>query len=55
MKKPLYIIALLLIIAWLAGYFIFDVSGLVHVLLVIALIAVLLQTIKDCPTRDFDD
>lgn len=39
MGNLLYILAVVLIIAWLLGYFAFNVSsGLIHVLLVIAII-----------------
>jgi len=46
MKNILYIIAVILIIGWAIGYFGFSAGGLIHVLLVIAVIAVLLRIIQ---------
>ena len=42
----LYIIAVILIIGWLLGFFVFSAGGLIHVLLVIAIIAILLRLIR---------
>jgi len=46
MGSILYIIAVILVIGWLVGYFGFAAGGLIHVLLVIAIIAVLLNLIS---------
>ena len=46
MSGLLYIIAVILIIGWLLGFFVFHASGLIHVLLVIAIIAILLRVIR---------
>ncbi len=46
MGNLLYIIAVILIIAWAIGYLGFQSGGIIHVLLVIALIAVLLRVIQ---------
>ncbi len=46
MNNLLYTIAVILIIGWLIGVFGFHAGGLIHVLLVIALIAVILRLIK---------
>jgi len=46
MGNILYIIAVILIIAWLLGLFAFHVGGIIHVLLVIAVIAIILQVIR---------
>lgn len=44
MGNILYILAVILIIAWLLGYFAFHVSsGLIHILLVAAVILFLLK------------
>jgi hypothetical protein len=44
MGNILYILAVVLIIAWLLGYFAFNVSsGLIHALLVIAVILFLVK------------
>jgi Family of unknown function (DUF5670) len=42
----LYLIALLLIIGWVLGFFVFSAGYLIHVLLVLALIAILLRIIR---------
>ena len=42
----LYIIAVILIIGWILGYFVFSVGGLIHVLLIIAVIAIVLRLIR---------
>lgn len=42
----LYIIAIVLLIGWLLGFFVFSASGIIHVLLVIAIIAILLRVIQ---------
>ncbi len=46
MGNILYIIAVLLVIAWAIGFLGYHAGGIVHVLLVIAIIAVLLQVIR---------
>ena len=46
MGNLLYIIAVILVVAWLLGYFAFHVtSGLIHVLLVAAVIIFLIKLI----------
>ena len=42
----LYIIAVILIIGWAIGVFAYSATGLIHVLLVIAIIALLLGVIR---------
>lgn len=46
MGNLLYIIAVILIIGWLVGFIGYSTGGLIHVLLVIAVIAILLQVIR---------
>lgn len=46
MGNLLYIIAVVLVIAWLIGFVGYSTGGLIHILLVIAIIAVLLQVIQ---------
>ncbi|MBD0276446.1 MAG: lmo0937 family membrane protein [Bacteroidota bacterium] len=46
MRSLLYIIAVILIIGWLLGFFYWDAGGLIHILLVIAIIALLLGIIR---------
>lgn len=46
MSSLLYLIAVILVILWALGYYAFNLTGLIHVLLVIALIAVLFRIIQ---------
>lgn len=46
MGNLLYLIAVILVIGWLIGFFAYGASGLIHALLVIAIIAVLLNVIS---------
>lgn len=46
MSNFLYLIAVILIIGWLLGFFIFSVGAIIHVLLVIAVIAIVLRLIR---------
>lgn len=46
MGNLLYVIAVILVIAWVIGFVGYSAGGLIHVLLVIALISVLLRIIK---------
>ena len=45
MKNLLYIVAVILIIGWVLGFFVYSAGGLIHILLVIAVIAILLRLI----------
>jgi len=42
----LYLIAIILIIGWALGFFYFSAGGLIHILLVIAIIAIILRLIR---------
>ena len=46
MSSLLYVIAVILVIAWAIGFFAYSAGGLIHILLVIAIIAVLLNLIR---------
>jgi hypothetical protein len=46
MNNLLYLVAVVLIILWAVGYLGFHVGGLIHILLVIALISVVLRIIQ---------
>jgi hypothetical protein len=46
MNSILYIVAVILIIGWALGVFVYSVTGLIHILLIIALIAVILGLIR---------
>ena len=49
MSKFLYTIAVILVIAWLIGWLGYNGGWLIHILLVLAIIAVLLRLIKGKP------
>jgi len=47
MRSLLYIVAVILVIGWALGVFVFNVAGgIIHILLVIAVIAVILAIIR---------
>jgi hypothetical protein len=47
MSSILYLIAVILVIGWIFGFFVYPVGGgLIHILLVIAVIAILLGIIR---------
>ncbi|HBL76228.1 MAG TPA: lmo0937 family membrane protein [Prolixibacteraceae bacterium] len=46
MNNILYAIAVLLVVAWAVGFIGYNVGGIIHVLLVIALIAAILRIIQ---------
>lgn len=46
MGNLLYVIAVILVISWLVGFFAYGASGLIHVLLVLAVISVLVSVIR---------
>jgi len=46
MGNILYFIAIILLIAWAIGYFGYATGGIIHILLVIALIAFIVQIVQ---------
>jgi hypothetical protein len=46
MGSLLYVIAVILVIAWVIGFFAFSAGYLIHILLVFAIIAILLRIIR---------
>jgi hypothetical protein len=46
MNNLLYIIAVILLIGWVLGAFVFTLGKLVHILLVLAIIAILVRIIR---------
>jgi len=46
MGNLLYVLAVILLIGWAVGFFAFSAGGLIHVLLVVAIIAVLVRLIQ---------
>lgn len=46
MSNLLYTIAVILVIAWALGFFVYSVGSLIHILLVIAVIAIVFRLIR---------
>jgi hypothetical protein len=46
MGNLLYVVAVILIIAWAIGFIGYSMGGLIHILLVIAVIAIVLRIIQ---------
>ncbi len=46
MGNLLYVIAVILVISWLVGFFGYHATGRIHILLVIAIVAVLFKVIR---------
>jgi len=46
MSSILYVVAVVLIICWAIGFFAYSTGAIIHVLLVIAVIAILLNIIR---------
>ncbi len=46
MNTLLYVVAVILVIAWAIGLIAFSAGGLIHILLVLAIIAILLRIIR---------
>jgi len=46
MSNLLYVIAVILIIAWAIGFVGYNAGGIIHILLVIAIVAIILRVIQ---------
>ncbi len=46
MNNLLYTIAVLLILLWAIGFFAYSVGGIIHILLIIAVISIILRVIQ---------
>lgn len=46
MRSILYIIAVILVIGWLIGAFAYSTSGIIHILLVLAVVSFLIGLIR---------
>jgi len=46
MRTLLYIIAVLLVIGWIFGFFVFSAGDLIHILLFLAVVSILLTIIR---------
>jgi len=42
----LYLLAVILLIGWILGFFVFSAGSFIHILLVIAIVAILLRVIR---------
>jgi hypothetical protein len=51
MRSILYLIAVILVIGWLLGFFVYNVGGLIHIILVLAIISLILGVINRSGTR----
>ena len=52
MENFLYILAVIFVIAWAIGFFAYSVGAVIHILLVLAVIAILLRLIRGGGTVD---
>jgi hypothetical protein len=46
MRNLLYVVAVVLVIGWAIGFFVYSVGAIIHVLLVIAVISIILTIIR---------
>lgn len=46
MSNLLYVVAIILLILWATGFYAYNMGGIIHILLVIAIIAILLRVIQ---------
>lgn len=46
MRSILYLIAVILIIGWILGFFVYSAGGLIHILIVLAIVSLLLGLIR---------
>jgi hypothetical protein len=46
MRSILYLIAVILVIGWLLGFFVYSAGGLIHVLIVLAVISLVLGLMR---------
>jgi hypothetical protein len=46
MRNILYLIAVVLIVGWILGVFVYSASGIIHILIILAVISILLGIIR---------
>jgi hypothetical protein len=46
MRSILYLIAVILIVGWLLGFFVYSAGGLIHILIVLAVISLILGLMR---------
>lgn len=49
MRSILYLIAVILVIGWILGFFVYSAGGLIHILIVLAVISLILGLIRSTP------
>jgi|GEM_PF-1704029 len=54
MKSTIYVIAVILIIIWGIGFFVYSFGAIIHLLLVIGLVSVILLMVKRDRKRQMD-
>ena len=47
MKKSMYVLAIFLVIAWIIGFYSTNIGDIIHILLVMAIIAVIISQFGD--------
>ncbi|WP_107685853.1 lmo0937 family membrane protein [Niastella populi] len=46
MRSILYLIAVILVVGWLLGFFVYSAGGLIHILIVLAVISLILGLMR---------
>jgi hypothetical protein len=46
MRSILYLIAVILVIGWILGFFVYSAGGLIHILIVLAVISLILGLMR---------
>lgn len=46
MRSILYLIAAILVVGWLLGFFVYSAGGLIHILIVLAVISLILGLMR---------
>lgn len=49
MRSILYLIAVILVVGWLVGFFVYSAGGLIHILIVLAVISLVLGLMRSTP------
>ena len=47
MKNSLYVLAIILVVAWIIGFYSTGIGDIIHILLVMAIIAVIIRVFND--------
>jgi len=46
MRSILYLVAVILVIGWLLGFFVYSAGGLIHILIVLAVISLIIGLMR---------